>query len=166
MAKSELSFRPHALPLDAYVGLTFGVVLFALGVAGLVFAEHGIVEILAAAFALLFGGYVLASGAYALWGRLRIAVDDEDWCEITWRLGRFSRSKRFPRPDVRNVHILPADPKTMFPSSTGRKVMVEVERERRPLHLGGGFDLDEDDLQAIVKLLAVPPSATEANPHG
>jgi hypothetical protein len=156
MAKSELSFRPHALPVDAYVGLTLGVVLFAVGLAGLVFAEHGAIEIIGAVFALVFGGFILTSGAYALWGRLLITLDDDDWCEVTWTLGRFSRRKRFPRPDVRNVEVLAADSKTMFPSSTGGQVMIEVDRERRPLRLGGGFDLDTDSLQAIATFFSAP----------
>ena len=163
MARSELSFRPHALPLDAYVGLSFGVILFAVGLAGLVFAEHGAVEIIGAVFALLFGGWILASGAYALWGRLVIKLDDDDWCEVTWSLGRFSRRKRFPRPDVRNVELLSSDPKTMFPSSTGARVMIEIDRERRPLRLGGGFDLDGDSLQAIASLFRADLAATAAD---
>ncbi len=158
---SELSFRPQSMPATAYLGLAFGTVLFLFALSSLIFADHGAFEIIGGIVVLLLGAIVLQSGAYALWGQLHLRIDSDDWCTVTWRLGRFNRSKRFPRTAVRSVRIITADPSDGFmPSRTGTKVEFCIDRETRPLVLGGGFDLDSDSLQAISTFFGTDVAAT------
>jgi hypothetical protein len=110
-----------------------------------------------ALFALGLGAAVLTSAAYATVGRLRVALGDDDWCTVIWKLGPFRREARFPRGDVRSVERYTSPPfAIMWPSMAGRQLRVYVERRRQPIDLAGGFQLDDDALRALEQLLGGP----------
>lgn len=150
MAKSEMGFRPHGLHLKAYAALAVCIFLVVALVVGFVVDGFGAFELVAGCLVIVGAGLFMLSAAYGIWGRLHILVDEDDWCVITWRLGRFVRTKRFPRPDVRRVRVRVVDAGDgAFGGSADKVLEVDIQREVRPLRLGRGFYLEEEEMQAI-----------------
>jgi hypothetical protein len=148
---TDLEFRPLERHPYAYVATGFGLVLLAAAVAA--FAASSTIAIVVGLFAVGFGGAILLSAAYAAWGRLHVLAGDDGWCTITWKLGPWSRTKRFPRADVRNVaHASSPAFTIMWPSSAGRYLRVELRRGA-PIDVGGGFNLDDASLASIERLV-------------
>jgi hypothetical protein len=158
VAVDELEFRARQRHPYFYIGTTFGLILVATGVAALAAGATSMTNDIVGLFALGFGGAILISAAYVVRGRLRISAGDDGWLTVTWTLGRWSRSKRFPRADVRSARrYTPSAFAIMWPSIAGIQLRIDIQRERRPLDVGGGMELDELSLRAIEALLAAGP---------
>jgi len=151
MPRTELGFYPQGHHPYVYFGAALGLILFGITLIGFVVSKHGPFEIVGTLLGMSAAGPMLLSTAYAFWGRLIIVVDEDDWCTVTWRVGSLSRTKRFPRPDVRNVQVVSPAP-SVLPSQIGKQVRLDVEHIKRPIVMGGGFDLDKEALQAIAKV--------------
>lgn len=146
---SELEFRARERHPYVYIGTTFGLIFVATGVVAIVGHATAVINELVGLFALAFGAAILVSAAYAARGRLRVAATDDGWCTVTWMLGPWSRSKRFPRADVRSVkRYTPPAFAVMWPSIAGPQLRLDVHRERRPIDRGGGFVLDSAALSS------------------
>lgn len=132
MNEHPLRFRPRDRHPFVYLGAAFGAILIASGVAALVVSTGSPTDIIVGLSAIGFGGAVITSTAYALWGQLHVAVGDDGWCTITWGLRPWSRTKRFPRADVRSVkrYVSPSFA-IIWPSIAGRQLRLDVVREGR-----------------------------------
>jgi hypothetical protein len=150
----SLQFRARDRHPFVYLGAAFGAILIASGVSALAMSACSPANFVVGVFAIGFGGAIVASTAYAAWGQLCVAVGDDDWCTISWVLGPWSRTKRFPRADVRSVKRCGSSSfAIVWPSMAGRQLRLDVLRETRPVDLGGGFAMDDLSLQAIEDLI-------------
>ena len=151
--KTELEFRARERHPYFYVGTAFGLCFVARAVMAFATNVTSPINELVGLFALGFGGAVLTSAAYAAHGRLRVERED-GWCTVRWLLGPWSRSKRFPVADVRNVRRYTPPPfAMMWPSIAGIQLRVDVSREARSVDIGGGFMLDDTSLVSIANAL-------------
>lgn len=150
----QLEFRAREHHPFVYITCAFGLILLATGVLGVCSDAAWVLKVVACSYCFVFGATILASAGYVFWGRLRIEVED-GWCVVTWMLGPWRRTKRFPRADVRSVRRYKPPPNhgIIQPSSAGRQLRIDIRRERRPLDVGGGFHLDDAALQSIEDLL-------------
>jgi hypothetical protein len=154
VAVEELEFRARQRHPYFYIGTTFGLIFVATGVAAFATGATSITNDIVGLFALGFGGAILVSAAYVVRGRLRIRASDDGWLTVTWTLGRWSRSKRFPKADVRSVRrYTPPAFAIMWPSIAGVQLRIDIQRERRPIDVAGGMELDDASLRAIEQLL-------------
>lgn len=155
--KEPLEFHARERHPFVYVGTAFGVIFTVTGVGVLVGSATSLSSTVAGLFALGFGGAILVSAAYAIWGRLQLGVSADGWCTITWILGPWRRTKRFPRADLRSVRRYTSPPSAMmWPSIVGRQLRLDIHHVRRPVDVGGGFELDDAALRSIEGLLRAP----------
>jgi hypothetical protein len=151
-----LEFRARERHPFVYLGTAFGVIFTASGIVVIIGGASSLLNLVVGLFALGFGGAILVSAAYAIWGRLRLGLGDDGWCTITWILGPWRRTKRFPRADLRSVRRYTSPPSAMmWPSIVGRQLRLDVHHVRRPIDIGGGFELDDAALRSIEELLRV-----------
>jgi hypothetical protein len=154
---TDLEFRARERHPYFYVGAVFGVVFVATGIAAVVANVASFGNDIVALFAFGFGAAILVSAAFAVCGRLRVQTHDDGWCTVTWTLGSWARSKRFPLADVRSVQRYSPPPfAVMWPSIAGTQLRVDVKHESRPIDIGGGFMLDDASLAAIESVLRAP----------
>jgi hypothetical protein len=136
-----------------FFSLPFGVAMLAVAALAFSTAAREPWAVFVGVASAVLGIWVLASSAYSAWGRLEISRRD-DRVVVTRSLGRWSRSFELWLGGVRHVErYTPPPAAMMWPGTAGPQVRVYLERKDRPLAIGGGLCLQEEDLRAIEKIL-------------
>lgn len=143
----SVTIRSHGFVSDVLVAAPMGLVMLVLGISTLV--EHDSVFATGFAFlVLVFGGVILGSCAYSLWGACLVSVEGGSWT-VTQTLWRWRRTRRFLSSSVRAVSLYKPAMASIFPGSSGWYVQVSLASVGRPLLIAEGMHASEEELEPI-----------------
>lgn len=150
---SGTSLRLRAKYSNFWVWICGPIGLFILGLAafGLV-TEPSLGVFIGMAMAVILGGLFVADSAFILFGYTEIQRTDNEWL-VAHVLGRFRRTRRFPRSAVRVARKTSGVLNTT-PTDVGPHIELEIDRAR-PVRLGGGFYLEKEQLDALARVFGV-----------
>ncbi len=146
-------FESHGPHPYVFIAVPFGLALLALATLAVVFGKCDAFTILGAVAIAAWGAWVLTSSAYSCWGAVAIARNG-DRLAVTRALGSLSRRVEFAGSAIRSIeHYTPPPGIMMFPGSAGPQLRVYLQYRARPVTIGGGLCLDEQDLRSIEEQL-------------
>ena len=141
---------PHAY---IFVAVPFGVALVAAAALGVLLGNLDVFTLIGALAIAAWGVWVLLSSAYSCWGTVEVTRAD-NLLSLTRALGSLSRREQFASTAIRSVEYYTPPPGIMmFPGSAGPQLRVFLEHRARPLTIGAGLCLDEQELKSIEQLL-------------
>lgn len=143
----EATIRSHGFVSDVLIAAPMGLLMLTLGTATLIEHYSAFTTVLAV-LVLLFGGVILASCAYSLWGTCFVTVDGTSW-NVTQSLWRWRRTRRFLSSSVRAVSLYKPAMASIFPGSSGWYVQVSLARTERPFLIAEGMHAPEEELEPI-----------------
>lgn len=152
----DREFRARRLHPYLLFAAPFGICLLVLTGIGVLAARSSWSYLLVALFSFTFGAAVIQSCAFNVWGRLRI-IRAEGKVIVTRSLARWSRSREFYASQVQSISRTTSTPNAIvWPGIAGRHLSIVIARQDRPISIGEGLNLDDDELNAIEGILCAP----------
>lgn len=152
---AELNFRSHGPHPYVLFAAPFGLILVSLAVTALFLAPADAGTAFGVIGAFAFGTWVMLSCAFSVWGSVTLRRDG-DRCVLTRSIARWSRSVHFQIDEIGRVEAYTPSPAVMvWPGDAGRQLRVVLQGRQRPLAIGEGLCLDDDELKSIEELLGI-----------